>query len=47
MITNKPSKESDRINLLRNAIEHRATWAYLLIDEAKKRGLTLPLLMMQ
>ena len=39
MITNKPSKESDRINLLRNAIEHRATWAYLLIDEAKKRGL--------
>jgi hypothetical protein len=39
MIKNQPTKENDRINLLRNAIEHRATWAYLLIDEAKKRGL--------
>jgi hypothetical protein len=39
MIKNKPTKKSDRTDLLRNAIEHRATWAALLIDEAKKRGL--------
>jgi hypothetical protein len=25
---------------LRNAIEHRATWFYLLLDEARKKGLS-------
>ena len=39
LIKNKPTKKSDRIVLLRNAIEHRATWGALLIDEAKKRGI--------
>lgn len=39
MIKNKPSKSSEKIDLLRNAIEHRATWAALLIKEACKRGL--------
>lgn len=39
MIQNKPSKTSDRTELLRGAIEHRALWFALLRDEAKKRGL--------
>ena len=39
MIKNTPSKTNERTELLRNAIEHRATWFALLIDEAKKRGL--------
>ena len=40
MIHNTPSKSDPRTDLFRNAIEHRATWMGLLIDEAKKRGLT-------
>jgi hypothetical protein len=39
MINNTPSKTSDRIDLLRSAIEHRATWFALLLDEAQKAGL--------
>ena len=39
MIKNNPSKTNDRCELLRNAIEHRAVWAGLLIEEAKKAGL--------
>lgn len=39
MIKNKPSKTNERTELLRNAIEHRATWMGLLIDEARKKGL--------
>ena len=39
MIKNTPSKTNDRTELLRSAIEHRATWMGLLIDEAKKKGL--------
>ena len=39
MIKNNPSKTSPRTDLLRGAIEHRATWMGLLIDEAKKKGL--------
>ena len=31
-------KEKD-IRSVRNAIEHRATWFYFLLDEARKRGL--------
>jgi len=39
MITNNASEKGKRIEDLRAAIEHRATWFYLLIKEAQKRGL--------
>ena len=39
MIKNTPSDRGQHIDDLRAAIEHRATWFYLLIKEAKKRGL--------
>ena len=39
MITNKPTRSDPRTDLLRSAIEHRATWFALLVEEAKKRGL--------
>ena len=38
-IKNIPHPTSERGELLRGAIEHRATWMGLLIDEAKKAGL--------
>lgn len=42
MITNQPTKTDDaRINDLRGAIEHRAAWFALLIDEARKKGLDM------
>ena len=40
MIQNKPSKTDARTELLRGAIEHRATWFALMIEEAKKAGLS-------
>ena len=39
MINNKPSKSDPRTDLLRSAIEHRATWFALMVEEAKKLGL--------
>lgn len=30
--------DDDMTNVLRGAIEHRATWLYLLLDEAKRNG---------
>jgi hypothetical protein len=39
MIKNTPHKSDSRTDLLRGAIEHRATWYALLIEEAKKEGL--------
>ena len=39
MINNKPSRTNDRCDLLRGAIEHRAIWAALLIESAKKHGI--------
>lgn len=39
MITNNASDRGEHIKDLRDAIEHRATWFYYLIKEAKKRGL--------
>lgn len=39
MIRNNPTDKGRQIDDLRSAIEHRATWFYLLIKEAKKRGL--------
>ena len=40
-INNKPKKyiEDPEATLLRGAIEHRATWMYLLMDEARKQDL--------
>jgi hypothetical protein len=38
-ITNVPKSEADARTIdLRNAIEHRATWFYLLLDEAEQAG---------
>lgn len=39
MINNNKTNQEPHIEELRSAIEHRATWFALLIDEAKKRGL--------
>jgi hypothetical protein len=39
MINNNKTNQGSHIEELRSAIEHRATWFALLIDEAKKRGL--------
>lgn len=38
-ITNTASDRGKHIDDLRAAIEHRATWFYLLVQEAKERGL--------
>ncbi|MEG2073992.1 MAG: hypothetical protein RRY54_04435, partial [Angelakisella sp.] len=39
MITNNPTDRGEHIQDLRDAIEHRATWFYFLVEEAMKRGL--------
>lgn len=39
MIKNTPHDRGEHIDDLRGAIEHRATWFYMLIEEARKRGL--------
>ena len=39
MITNNASDRGQHIKDLRDAIEHRATWFYYLVEEAQKRGL--------
>ena len=39
VINNKPSRSDPVTDKLRAAIEHRASWMYLLMDEAKNRGL--------
>ena len=41
MIKNNKTDQGAHIEELRAAIEHRATWFALLVDEAKKRGLDL------
>ncbi len=38
-VINQPAINEVHINDLRNAYEHRATWFYFLLDEARKRGL--------
>lgn len=41
-LINKPTVVDDeKANLVRSAIEHRATWFYLLLDEARKKGLDM------
>ena len=37
--TNTPSINEEHISELRAAFEHRATWMYLLMNEARKKGL--------
>jgi hypothetical protein len=41
MIKNNKTDQGQHIEELRAAIEHRATWFALLVEEAKKRGLKL------
>lgn len=38
-IKNNPTVNEEHINDMRGAFEHRATWFYLLLDEARKKGL--------
>jgi len=41
-IVNVPTtKDNEKVNINRNAIEHRATWMGLIMDEAKKAGIDL------
>jgi len=40
-IKNVPEKQDDKIELMRKAFEHRATWMGLIYDEGKKRGVDL------
>ncbi|MDR0851490.1 MAG: L-2-amino-thiazoline-4-carboxylic acid hydrolase [Clostridiales Family XIII bacterium] len=41
MISNNPTKADEKAVAIRGAIEHRATWFYMLLDEARKRGLDM------
>ncbi|MEM1485507.1 L-2-amino-thiazoline-4-carboxylic acid hydrolase [Oscillospiraceae bacterium PP1C4] len=41
MIKNNASDRGQHIQDLRDAIEHRATWFYFLVEEAQKQGLSL------
>ena len=38
-IVNKPQQSDTLTDKLRGAIEHRAAWMFLLMDEARKKGL--------
>ena len=40
-ITNVPTAQNDKIELMRSNFEHRATWMGLIYDEAKTRGIDL------
>jgi len=39
MITNNATIKDEKTVDMRNAIEHRATWFYFLVEEAVKRGI--------
>lgn len=39
MIKNEPRHRNGILTAIRELLEHRATWLYLLCDEASKRGL--------
>ena len=41
-VKNEPKIKSKLIVAIREQLEHRASWLYLLCDEAKKRGLYIP-----
>ena len=38
-VKNEPKIKNALITAIREQLEHRATWLYLLCDEAEKRGL--------
>ena len=38
-ITNEPKYKNGLLQAIREQLEHRALWMYLLCDEAKKKGL--------
>lgn len=38
-IVNNGKEHGETVDMIRGAIEHRATWMYLLMDEARKKGL--------
>jgi hypothetical protein len=38
-IKNQSTVTEEHVNDMRGALEHRATWFYFLVDEARKRGL--------
>jgi len=40
-IKNVPTPQDDKIELMRKAFEHRATWMGLIYDEGRKRGIDL------
>jgi hypothetical protein len=40
MITNEPKSKNPVIVAVREQLEHRALWMYLLVDEAAKKNLT-------
>jgi hypothetical protein len=39
-IKNYPKNKNKIIKAIRELLEHRATWLYLLLDEAEKRGIS-------
>ena len=39
-IKNYPNQNNKIIKSIRGMLEHRATWLYLLLDEAEKRGIS-------
>ena len=39
-IKNNPKHNNKLIKAIRGMLEHRATWLYLLLDEAEKRGIS-------
>jgi hypothetical protein len=39
VIKNEATIEEEQIRNIRGAIEHRATWFFFLLDEARKKGL--------
>ena len=39
MIKNEAKLMEEKVEYVRSAIEHRATWFYLLLEEMKKRGI--------
>jgi hypothetical protein len=39
MITNEPKHKGKLLQAIREQLEHRALWLYLLCDEAKKKGI--------
>jgi hypothetical protein len=38
-IVNSPKRNDPEIQFIRGALEHRATWMYLLLKEAEKKGI--------